>query len=212
MQQPTTSATTMESPDRQSLTPRKSLDAVMTEVFLNVDGCDVHRLLPFIRRLLHQFRLTSFHDECEIVIEAYHRAIKTIESGDPIRNIPAWFKSTSYNIVREWSKQKLKQVWLCDRLQTTSEVMFHPEDMGFNHAIGQNLEWLQRSLQSLDREQELILTLRIVKGLPWKEVAEYFVKENLAEKNDRQLQARLRQEGCRLLKSLRKDYYSCIPQ
>jgi len=210
MQQPSTQIIKMESSEN-SQSPRESLDAAMKTI-LGVDGGNAHFILPFVRKGLHQFHLSSFYNEFDVVFEAYERAVRHLDRGGTIDNLPAWFKSTCYNIIRERSKQREKQLSIFDRIKNIVDSIFHSEEIVPNYAVGKNLEWLTRSLHRLTPEQKLILELRIVKGLPWKDVAEHFVREQLAEKNDRKLQDRLRKEYSRLLKSLRHNYGDCFSE
>ncbi|NES20705.1 MAG: sigma-70 family RNA polymerase sigma factor [Symploca sp. SIO3E6] len=184
------------------------LGRVVNEVLLSSGDSDVYHILPFIKRVLKQFKLYSYYEERDIFLEAYARAVKKIEAGGVIDKVPAWFKTTSYNVIRELSKDKNRQQSLIKRLansgQLIGENVYHiPE-----HIIDSNVKLLTKSLKDLKSEDRIVLKLRIIDNLSWKEIGNYLVEIGKEVDNSTQLEQRLRQRGNRAMKRLRRIYHS----
>jgi len=184
------------------------LGRVVNEVLLSSGESDIYHILPFIKRLLKQFKLYSYYEERDIFLEAYARAVKRIEAGGVIDKIPAWFKTTSYNIIRELNKDKNRQQSLITRLANSGQVIgenvYHiPE-----HIIDGNVKLLTKALKELKSEDRIVLKLRIIHNLSWKEIGDYLVERGQEVNNSPKLEQRLRQRGNRAMKRLRRIYHS----
>lgn len=182
-----------------------ALDNLVTCILLNPDGRDTHNILAFIRQRLQQFKLNYYHEECEVFLEAYSRAKNKISSGEPIEcNMPLWLKGASFNIIREWKRDRTKQSQLAERLSNKTDTVYIEENEVIDYAIGANLEALLHELKSLKKKDYLILYLRIVEGRTWKEIGEHlFSHGEESEKDPKKREVNIRQKGKRLLERLR---------
>ena len=66
-------------------------------------------LFAYVNKSLWQFKLHSKYQALEIISESYSRAVKKIRKGEDIPNLRGWYKLTSLNIVREYSRIEIKQ-------------------------------------------------------------------------------------------------------
>lgn len=175
-------------PSGSSDPPRLHLDRIVAEV-LNGATDDVYLMLPFIAWKLKQFRLDHQYDPCDIFLDAYNRAVKAIDKGEQIHNIPGWLKSTAFNIIREYSR-KAQQI--------KTESMEHQQFADLSEPcitdeiLEMRLAWLLTALSELKMTDREILHLRM-QGLSYEEIAQQ--RGGTA--------AALRQKVSRLLKQLR---------
>lgn len=182
---------------------RQAFDAEF-QTLLIPGSSSAHSMLGFVLRSLIQFNLSQSFTVTEILIEAYLRGIKQIEKGECIENPIPWIRSTSYNIIREYSR-KHKKLY-----QLEEEKLESPIDcslVDFNE-INENLEKVLLAFEKLDKEEKEILRLKIVENLKWKEIIEVLEQRGIKVKNE----AALRKRKERALKHLRQIYHSLCPQ
>jgi len=184
------------------------LGHVVNEVLLSSGDSDTYHILPFIKRVLKQFQLYSYYEERDIFLEAYARAVKKIEAGGVIDKIPAWFKTTSYNIIRELNKDKNRQQSLITRLANSGQIIGDNVYQIPEHIIDSNVKLLTKSLKELNSKDRIVLKLRIIYNLSWKEIGDYLVERGQEVDNNPKLEQRLRQRGNRAMKRLRRIYHS----
>lgn len=169
---------------------RQQLDQVVAEV-LNGGQDDMHQILPFIALKLHCFRLRQHYEPGDIFLDTYARAVMAIERGEAIRNIPAWFKSTAFNIIREYARK-------AGKLKTESleyqQIPNAPEPCIADEILEERLAWLLTALGQLKTTDQEILHLRM-QGMTYEEIA---LKRGGTV-------AALRQQVSRLLKRLRQS-------
>ncbi|NET61509.1 MAG: sigma-70 family RNA polymerase sigma factor [Symploca sp. SIO2E6] len=188
---------------------RELLDFFVIEVLLGSGDSDIYHILPYIKRVLRQFKLYSYYEERDIFLESYARAVKNIEAGGVIDKISAWFKATSYNVIRELSKAKKRQQLLINRLANEGRLIEESSHKISDDVIEGNVKKiLQQSLLVLDSKDGMILKLRIIKGLSWKEICNHLVDIGEEVENNHKLEQRLRQRGKRAIERLRKKYFS----
>ncbi|MGD1702330.1 hypothetical protein [Dapis sp. BLCC M229] len=65
-------------------------------------------LAHYIKRSLKQFHLEQV-DFYDVVSEVYLRGTNKINFGENIKNPGAWIRVTSYNVIREMSRQQQKE-------------------------------------------------------------------------------------------------------
>ncbi len=185
-----------------------ALDNLVVCILLNPNNRDIHNILAFIRQRLRQFGLNYYHEECEVFLEAYSRAKNKIISGEPIEcNMPMWLKGASFNIIREWNRDRNRQSKLVERLSNKTDTVYIEENEVIDYAIGANLAALLYQLKNLKNRDYLILYLRIVEGLTWKEIGEHlFSNGEESELDPKKREVNLRKQGNRLLKDLRNKY------
>jgi RNA polymerase sigma factor (sigma-70 family) len=169
---------------------RQELNRLVAEV-LNGGQDDIHQILPFIAWKLQSFRLRHQYDPCDIFLDAYDRAMMTIERGEPIRNIPAWFKSTTFNIIREYDRKAKK---LKTEPLEYQQIPNAPEPCIADEILEARLAWLLTALGQLKTTDQEILHLRM-QGMTYEEIA---LKRGGTV-------AALRQQVSRLLKQLRQS-------
>lgn len=184
--QPSDNFVLINSSDRQ----RYRLDRIVAEV-LNGETDELHQILPFIAWKLHQFHLEHQYDPRDIFLDAYNRAVKAIEKGEEIRSVPAWLKSTAFNIIREYSRKagKLRTEPLQDQKLPNA-----PDYCDTDELLEIRLAWLLTALAKLKTADQEILHLRM-QGLSYEEIAQQRGGTVAA----------LRQKVSRLLKQLRQS-------
>jgi len=188
---------------------RESLDFVVTEVLLSSGDSDIYHILPFIKRVLKQFQLYSYYEERDIFLESYARAVKNIEAGGVIDKIPAWFRTTSYNVIRELKKDENRQQLLINRLSNRGRMIEESSHKIPESVIESNVQSLSQAFKALDSKNSIILELRIIKGLSWREIGNQLVdRGEEVDNNQKNLEQRLRQRGKRAIERLRKKYFS----
>ena len=136
-------------------------------------------------------------DFYDVVPEVYLRGTKLIASGEDIENPGAWIRVTSYNVIREMSREQKKE-------QANSELIecqVAPDNCEENNEVELNI--LKTSLQDLSEKDRQILELRFFQNLSWKEVVTY-----LASTGEILTEANARQRGKRALKRLKKVFLS----
>ncbi|NES72285.1 MAG: sigma-70 family RNA polymerase sigma factor [Okeania sp. SIO2D1] len=153
-------------------------------------------LRQFIIRTLKQFHLeqVDFYDVVSIVCI---RGTERINSGEHIKNPGAWIRVTSYNIIREMSRQQLKE-------QANSEFIerqIAPNDREDNNEV--ELEILEKSLQILTEKDRQILELKYFQDKSWKQVV-----ADLADRGEILKESTVRQRGKRALERLKKAFWS----
>ncbi|MBD3886263.1 sigma-70 family RNA polymerase sigma factor [Phormidium tenue FACHB-886] len=177
--------------EQSTIAQRQKLDEVVIGILLCSSKDDVYNILPMADYRLRTFRLRHVYEPREIFLEAYRRAVKTIEAGQEIYNIPAWFRTTIFNIIREYSKLKdnhhapMPQGKDFPASEHSYETIEHEFDV----------RWLLEAIERIDPEDKKIICLRM-KGLTYKQMSAQF---NLSEET-------LRQKFHRALEKLRKMY------
>lgn len=166
-------------------------------------------LIFFIRRSLRQMDLYPDWHESEILVEAYLRTRQQILAGKVIDNFPAYLASVCHFIVLEKRRQKARSHTINQKLTRAEEdIMSLPEE-SYTEGIDKDvINSLWSSFESLSERDKQVLTLRVVKGYSWKEVACSFVDLNIEPKYSDSLIPKLRTQGKRALEKLRKGMLS----
>jgi DNA-directed RNA polymerase specialized sigma24 family protein len=164
-------------------------------------GC---AMLALIERSLRQFNLQNSHSAAEILIEAYVRGRKRIDSGEQIYNPNAWTKTTALNVIREYSRKQKQTVqtenYQFDEHLNTSSAPF--EDFSREYKL------MTIAFSHLTREEQELLTLKVIKQLSWRAISDY-----LSQKYDKDLKEdTLRKRKERALKRLHQIYHSLKPK
>jgi RNA polymerase sigma factor (sigma-70 family) len=125
----------------------------------------------FIRRTLRQYNLETVHTENDILNETFLRALEKLDRQETIANLQAWIRSTSLNVIREWSRARQKTISIGDRdiadtTQIESPLDLLESDQNFNREVAA-LHSAFRKLQHLD---QVILELKVIKGYSWETV------------------------------------------
>lgn len=180
----------------------------LVEVVLKPESKNAYSIRPFIERTLKQFRLYSYYDETEIFLQARTIAIKKIQSGETIKNLPAYLKTIAFNVIRDLDKKRKNQGSLVTRLKIRSEIIDDKDYLIPLYVTEVNVKALCKAFDQLDLKERQILIFREVHGFSWREIGDILVARGEENKNDSKLVQRLRQKGNRALKRLRKIYHS----
>lgn len=163
--------------------PNKNIQSfnAIVEDFLG-DEDRVLLLIGPIERWLWQFRLVGNIGVDEVVSEAYIRAIAYLHRGNVIKNPQAWLKSTSYNIIREISREKNRQI-ASDPQSNLFENMVSPCDSEqgggkfFELLTEGFLEDVLRDFEdSTDPELVQLIRMRRIENLSWQEIREQLIQ------------------------------------
>ncbi|MEM6840004.1 MAG: hypothetical protein AAF609_24610 [Cyanobacteria bacterium P01_C01_bin.120] len=165
-------------------------------------------LILFIRRSLNQAGLYPDWQESEILVEAYLRVRGQINAGKAIHNLPAYLTRTSQLIVLEKYRHRQRHVKIAQKLSGSKGDDLAIE-ASYTEGVNQttiNLLW--RSFEALSERDQRVITLRIVKGYSWKEIAYILVELGIEPKYTPALIMKLRKQGERALEKLRKAMLS----
>ncbi|MEO0686339.1 MAG: hypothetical protein AAFY76_15200, partial [Cyanobacteria bacterium J06649_11] len=131
---------------------RQAFDAEF-ETLLFPGSSSAHSMLGFVLRSLSQFNLSQSFTVNEILTEAYVRGVRQIEKGEYIENPIPWIRSTSYNIIREYSRERRRLYQLEeDNLESPIDCSL----AGFKE-INEDLEKVLLAFEKLDEEEKEIL-------------------------------------------------------
>jgi DNA-directed RNA polymerase specialized sigma24 family protein len=145
---------------------KENLDRLVCILLSGSEDENLNSLLPAINRWLRQFHLQDNRDAYEVFSETYKRAVDFLDSGRSISNIPAWFRTTAFNVVREWSRSSQREA--CEPYDFIERTRNASVD--FIAAPLAVLDML-KIFNQLDRIDQRILELN-ASGLSWKEVAD----------------------------------------
>lgn len=182
---------------------RKALFDAEFKTLLFPGSSSAHSMFGFIQRNLHQFNLSRRFTVTIILNEAYVRGVKQIEKGEYIEKPIPWVRSTSYNIIREYSRERNR---IC-QLEQDIESPTNCSLLDFKE-INENLEKVLLAFEKLDEEEKEVLRLKIVEKLTWKQIIQILERKGMIYKNE----AALRKRKERALKHLRQIYHSLYPQ
>ena len=166
-------------------------------------------LIFFIRRSLNQMGLYPEWHESEILIEAYLRVRQKILAGQEVQKFPAYLTRVSQLIILEKSKQRRRSSNIRQKLARADEESSLADDHSYTDGINpETIDTLWSSFKTLPERDQKVLTLRIVYGYSWKEVAYTFVEWGLESRYSDSLISKLRTQGKRALEKLRKGVLS----
>jgi DNA-directed RNA polymerase specialized sigma24 family protein len=175
---------------------RENLDRLACSLLSGSEDENLNSLLPAINRWLRQFQLQNNRDAYEVFSETYKRAAEVLDAGRTIDNIPAWFRTTAFNVVREWSRSSRREA--CEPHDVIEKTRNASVD--FIAAPLAVLDML-KIFNELDPVDQKILKLN-ASGLSWQEVADQL---NHDEAN-RFTADSVAQRACRSRKKLREFY------
>ncbi|NEP26441.1 sigma-70 family RNA polymerase sigma factor [Moorena sp. SIO3I6] len=191
---------------KKTLNPRKKFESAVKNLF-NQTSLETKEakyyaaLFNVIKSKLRQFNLPD--DQIyEVINETYLRGIKRLESGQEIKNHRAWIRGTSFNVIREMSReQKKQQSWDSNFI----EHQLAPEasnSLSSANSKDEDLKLLELALQKLEPKDNKLMVLRHIEGLSWQQVVSH-----LASNGEVVTEASARQRGNRALKRLRENFF-----
>lgn len=163
-----------------------------------------------IRKIISKYQLQEYTKLEDVFTECYIRAINTLKSGEEIRSIKPWSRSTCYNVCREKFRERNK------RNQTESPLI---EELDSNQFSSEELD---ESISDVERDiihkiinemsnlspldQKLIL-LRS-EGNSYSEIVSILKRDgDVSDENEINfgiLETRYRQRTCRAIKRIRE--------
>lgn len=170
--------TTVETPDTSGTSYRQQLNHSIDIMLSDQEKSGFPPILGTINKHLKQYNLQNRFSPYDVFHEAYDRAFKKLEKGEEIPNIPAWFRKTCFNIVREWSRKTIRADGVnCSYPKDDQDSEKEQENGIYNPNRMTNLDLLAMreiyaKLSELDRK---VLYLS-VSGLTWEEVADRLIE------------------------------------
>jgi DNA-directed RNA polymerase specialized sigma24 family protein len=185
------------SKDRE--TPRERFDIAARAIF-DAANPDTQSLFGYVQRLLYQYRLYHSYEVKNILTEVYARGVKKIEGGEEIKIPLAWFRRTSFHVVSEF-RREADRVGYCD----FEAIPANEENALLGIMADNDRKAIRIAVKLLTPDERRLLHLRVVKGLPWRDVGRALVMAGDAEQEE-QAEGTLRQRGYRALSKLRQLY------
>ena len=186
---------------------RQEFDAAV-ESILAIRNSDGYSFLSFVKRTLFQFRLQAMHDVLDIVVEAYLRGVRLIESGTDIKNPTAWLRRTVYNIIREYSRAERRDrrdIALIES-KAMAQRLRGDEDEQLDKKLDEQLKAVWNAFHKISSEDQDILVKRYFDRKSWQEI-----HQELQTTCDEQVDiGTLRVRGSRAMKRLRGKYHDEI--
>ncbi|MEO1298282.1 MAG: hypothetical protein AAFW75_21370 [Cyanobacteria bacterium J06636_16] len=184
------------------------LNDVIKQTLLRKEDGASKNLILLIRRSLTQMRLHYEWDESEILVEAYMRTRKKILAGEIIENLPGYLTRVCQFIIFEKHRQRKRHHNISQKLSGLSNVMSSTESSYKEGVSDEIVNSLWSSFNALSKKERQVLTLRIVKGYSWREIAYQLVECGIEKNYNSALVAKLRKQGERVLEKLRKRILS----
>lgn len=183
--------------DAEKEANRRQFEQAIESLF-SVDNPDSRIFCASIKRQLNQFKLGRTYDVKEVIAEAYTRGIQQIESGKCIDNPLGWLRVTCINVIRELKRQQHKSDNpKFDQLPWTDGGIVYSDAM-----VQEDHLAIQTAARQLNSEDQLLLELRVIRGLSWKEVGDCLVDAD----GQHLKEGTARQRGARILEKLRLLY------
>ncbi len=171
-------------------------------------------LYCFIKRTLKQFHLDGIYTEFDIFNQAYLRGVELTKSGTAINSPKAWMRTTTFNVIRELSRkhrryQSVEYDELAEADQAKWEIaaMQLEDSLVSDEHIEADLQAVLLALQELALKDRLIIELKSLQDLSWKEVKQRLI--TLGEPV--QTETALRKRGQRAMERFRQLYHQKRP-
>ena len=156
-------------------------------------------LINFIRSRIRQTRVKGW-EEKDLLIEASIRSVEWIEENcQEIRHPASFLRQVILNILREEVRKNVRNEKMIRELNVEQ---FDEEDVDSDNEHQLALKHLHDSLKKLSSKDRVLIELRFVEKLSYKQIQEYLLAQG---ENIPQLDS-LRQQMSRALKRLRREY------
>jgi DNA-directed RNA polymerase specialized sigma24 family protein len=164
--------------------------------------------MAFIRRSLRQFCLYGLYSDIDIFMDAYLRGVDHISDPNKpdIGNVYAWMRATSYNVIRELSRERRNR--FCEFTEAIEQHQHRHWTMdkfaALQNCIEERIQRVVQAFASLSEKERRIIELRFIQQLPWSDVQQQLVQDHgeLPSKIPA-----LRQRGKRALNRLRNGFH-----
>ena len=200
----TTEARCPETPEyRQQL--NRAIDLMLS----NKEESGFPSILRTINRHLRQYKLQDRFSPYEVFNEACDRAFKKLEKGEKIPNIPPWFRTTCFNIIREWHRETIRTDGVDYSHFRDDQDSGEEKEIGnYNPNQTTNLDVLAMyemyiQLPKLDQK---VLYLS-ASGLSWEEIADRLIESGEQSGDRNHVSQALAQRASRSRKRLRQLYF-----
>ncbi|PSB68590.1 hypothetical protein C7B61_00175 [filamentous cyanobacterium CCP1] len=177
----------------------QQLDAFFTSLLSKDDEGNV-ATLAFIKKSIRQYNTSA--NLSDILTEAYLRCHNYIERGHTITNFRGFIRSTSLNLIREYSRIESRESSLSgitiDNLVVDEREPYKLDDIDLNVRVKN----VQSALSELTLEEQEILKMRYFEQLSWRDISQKFQEKYNSQINE----TTLRKRASRALMKLRFLY------
>ncbi len=197
--------TTVETPHTSATASRQQLNHSIQIMLSGKEESEFPPILRTINSRLRQYKLQDRFSPYEVFNEACDRAFKKLEKGEEIPNIPPWFRTTCFYIIREWSRETIRTDSVNCSYPRDDQDGEREQEIGiYNSNQMTNLDLLAMyevyaQLPELDRK---VLCLS-VSGMSWQEIADRLIKSGEQSGDRSRVAQALAQRASRSRKHLR---------
>lgn len=177
------------------------------QALLDQNNPNTRSIWCFVERTIRQYRLDGDITADEVLMEAYIRGIRHIETKQKmIVNPLGWIRLTANYIILEYSRTARRSVPLetGSAAEAKLAVPGEMDNLVRQEEIEADIQALYTALAQLSPREQEILLRRHVEDLPWCEVGQRLIDCGEAGMNE----PALRQQGRRALARLRKLFHA----
>ena len=201
--------TTVETPHTSTTASRQQLNHSIQIMLSGKEESEFPPILRTINSHLRRYKLQNRFSPYEVFNEACDRAFKKLEKGEEIPNIPPWFRTTCFNIIREWSRETIRTDGVnCSYLRDDQDSEREQEIRIVDPNQMTNLDVLAMyevyaQLPELDRK---VLCFS-ASGMSWEEIADRLIKSGEQSGDRGHVAQALAQRASRSRKRLHSLYF-----
>lgn len=149
---------------------KKCLDDWIFIMITRRDTGEFASLLAYIEFRIRMSAARNTIEANEVLHVTYERALKKLQRGEWIENLPGWFRKTSMNIIFEISRDRQRQDNIHAKIVHEIQCVSRDDSLSVIAMI--------EAIESLDSTAKNILILR-AEGRSWNEVASILVDMGL---------------------------------
>lgn len=185
------------------LQKKERFDGEIKAIFDENQKLATNSIFIFVRRSLNQFGLSDQYSEAHIINEAYCRGVEAIKNGKEITNSIGWIRRTTYNYIRELSRDRKKNCQLNEDYELVDKAQHLEDEISFFHQP-KNHEAMRQAFQRLPTFERKIIDLKVIKNLSFKKIRSILNNENSEDITE----ASLRKRKQRALERLLHEYHA----
>ena len=188
---------------------RQQLNRAIDLMLSNKEESGFPSILRTINRHLRQYKLQDRVSPYEVFNEACDRAFKKLEKGEKIPNIPPWFRTTCFNIIREWSRDTIRTDGVNCSYPRDDQNSEEEQEIGnYNPNQMTNLDVLAmyEMYVQLSKLDQKVLYLS-ASGLSWEEIADRLIESGEQSGDRSHVSQALAKRASRSRKRLRQLYF-----
>jgi len=177
------------------------------QTFENSNTRHYWNFIAFICSRLNHFNLASRYEWHEIRNIAICRAIEKFDKDQSIKNPLAWLRSTSFNIIRELSREDSRWQLTAEYSEIECQMikLTLPEENSEKEELTKVIADIKRGLKP---EEQKILELRVEQDMTWKQVRQQLETQGI-QTNEPALRKKW-QRMCQRLEPLKELYLTKI--